>query len=177
MDTAAAFNDVSSASVTSAADAGINIPLDRDSTLMGISINVRKLHPLATLPYASYSMPAGFDLTAIEESIIPMGGRGLVRTGLCFEIPKGLYGHLASRSGLAVKFGIAVGAGIIDADFRGEIMVLLFNHGGMDFSISPGDRICQIIFEKIATGVTFKVTNETLSMTSRDKGGFGSSDC
>ena len=72
----------------------------------------------------------------------------LVGTGLAFAIPVGNYGRLAPRSGLAVKNSLHVGAGVIDADYRGEVKVLLFNFSDVDFQVNEGDRIAQIIIEK-----------------------------
>lgn len=79
----------------------------------------------------------------------------------------------APRSGLAVKHSIGVNAGVIDADYRGEVKVLLLNHGDTDFVVQPGDRIAQLIIEKIATTTLKKVTE--FSSTERGTSGFGSS--
>jgi dUTP pyrophosphatase len=79
---------------------------------------------------------------------VPKRGQALISTGLAFAIPTGNYGRVAPRSGLAVKNSINVGAGVIDSDYRGEVKVLLFNHGDADFEISEGDRIAQLIIEK-----------------------------
>ncbi|XP_046405338.1 deoxyuridine 5'-triphosphate nucleotidohydrolase-like [Ischnura elegans] len=119
---------------------------------------------------------AGYDITAIKSDIIRKRGRALLRTGFSLEILKGLYGRLASRSGSSVKYGIEVGAGVIDPDYSGEIKVLLYNHGDDDFAVNRGDRICQLILEKIATDVTFVVIHDNVSQTSRGEGGFGSSN-
>jgi dUTP pyrophosphatase len=80
-------------------------------------------------------------LCSAEETKVPAGGKILISTGIAMAIPQGNYGRVAPRSGLAVKNFIDVGAGVIDSDYRGEVKVLLFNFGTVDFSIMPGDRI------------------------------------
>ena len=75
----------------------------------------------------------------------------VVKTGISIAVPEGCYGRIAPRSGLAVKKFIDVGAGVIDADYRGEVGVVLFNHSEEDFKVKPGDRIAQLILEKIDT--------------------------
>ena len=83
--------------------------------------------------------------------MIPSKGKGVVQTGLAISLPKGVYACIAPRSGLAVKKFIGVGAGVIDSDYRGEIRIVLFNHSAMDFPVQVGDRIAQLILEKIKT--------------------------
>ena len=87
-------------------------------------------------------------------------------------IPEGHYGRVAPRSGLAVKNFIDVGAGVIDCDYRGALGVVLFNHSADDFHIKPGDRIAQLIIEKISTPDVVEV--DDLDETARGAGGFGS---
>ena len=91
---------------------------------------------------------AGHDLYSIESLSIPAQGRTLIKTGLAIAVPSGTYGRLAPRSGLATK-GISVDAGVIDADYRGGLKVLLVNHGSSDYEIKTGDQIAQLIVEKI----------------------------
>ena len=88
---------------------------------------------------------AGYDIKTCETVLIPARSKQTVKTGLRVEFPVGVYGRLASRSGLAVKHGIEVGAGVIDEDYEGELMVLLWNHSDCDFKVEKGDRICQFI--------------------------------
>lgn len=88
---------------------------------------------------------AGYDIKACETVLIPARSKQTVKTGLRVEFPVGVHGRLASRSGLAVKHGIEVGAGVIDEDYEGELMVLLWNHSDCDFKVEKGDRICQFI--------------------------------
>lgn len=113
------------------------------------------------------------DLTfSAETTTIPARGRAVVRTDISIAIPDGTYGRVASRSGLAVKHGIDVGAGVVDADYRGPLGVVLFNHSNADFVISIGDRIAQLILETIVTPPIEAVA--ALNATPRGAGGFGS---
>jgi len=98
-----------------------------------------------------------------------------VSTGIALEIPGDCsYGRIAPRSGLAVKHGIQVGAGVVDADYRGEVKVLLFNHGSDTFSATAGDRIAQLIIERCKMPDVTVVTDRALSATERGTSGFGS---
>ncbi|XP_028111384.1 deoxyuridine 5'-triphosphate nucleotidohydrolase-like [Camellia sinensis] len=106
--------------------------------------------PHATRPIRATDGAVGYDLTSIAMYVIPAYGRTLISTGLAMEIPCGMYGRIAPRSGLALLHGIDVGAGVIDPDYRGEIKVLLFNHNQEEFEVRAGDRIAQIIFEKVS---------------------------
>jgi dUTP pyrophosphatase len=96
----------------------------------------------------------------------------LIRTGLAVAIPEGFYGRLAPRSGLAMQKGIDVLAGVIDADYRGEISCLLYNAGDELIDLPAQTKICQLIIEKIITPTAVWV--DGLSQTSRGSGGFGS---
>ncbi len=111
-------------------------------------LRIKKLHPSAQLPVKGSEHAAGYDLMSVEDSIVPSRGKVLIATGLSMAIPIGNYGRIAPRSGLAAKNFIDVGAGVIDADYRGEVKVLLFNFGETDFKIKQGDRIAQLIIEK-----------------------------
>ena len=125
-----------------------------------------------SVPQYIYDGDAGADLTASEKKIIPARNRSLVGTGTRLEIPEGHVGLIWPRSGLAVKKGIDCGAGVIDSCYRGEIKVLLFNHSHTEFQIEPGDRIAQILIQKVER-VQFIPVNE-LSETTRNEEGFGS---
>ncbi|KAJ9084886.1 Deoxyuridine 5'-triphosphate nucleotidohydrolase [Entomophthora muscae] len=107
-----------------------------------------------------------------QEITIPKGGRAAVETGVSIKVPSGTYGRVAPRSGLTFKHGIDTGAGVIDEDYTGEVKVILFNHGDSDFVINIGDRIAQLILEKIMTPEPILV--EELNATSRGENGFGS---
>lgn len=138
-----------------------------------MTFRVQKLHPRAILPTKASSGSAGYDLSSIENIIIDPGGKALIRTGLKIAIPENTYGRVAPRSGLAVRHGIDVGAGVIDADYRGEVSVLLFNHGKDCYHVHAGSRIAQLILERILTPDVEEV--DVLDATERGEGGFGSS--
>jgi dUTP pyrophosphatase len=102
------------------------------------------------------------------------GARALVRTGLSVAIPRGFYGRIAPRSGLAVRHGLDVLAGVIDSDYRGEIMCALVNHGRETLTLESGARVVQLIVEAIITPAA--AWAEALDETARGAGGFGSTD-
>lgn len=111
-------------------------------------------------------------MSAAASVTVPSRGRVLVPTDLSLCVPSGTYGRIAPRSGLALKCGIDVGAGVLDSDYRGPLGVLLFNHSDSDFSIAAGDRIAQLILEKIAVADVEEA--DELTNTERGLGGFGS---
>jgi len=110
--------------------------------------------------------------TVQKKKIVPAHGKALVDTQLSIAVPPGTYGRVAPRSGLASKFMIDTGAGVVDADYRGVIFVLLFNHSDKDFQVEEGDRIAQIIIERIYTPEVREV--DELEETDRGINGFGS---
>jgi len=124
------------------------------------------------IPKYAYEGDAGADLMASESIIIPARDKALVSTGIRLEIPEGYVGLIWPRSGLAVKNAIDTGAGVIDSNYRGEIKILLFNHSDFDFQIQSGDRVAQIMIQKVERVQFLPAKN--LSETVRDKGGFGS---
>ena len=135
-------------------------------------LHFKRFHPEAKLPTRGSERAAGLDLYAVERVMIEPGGRAAVRTGLAVAVPRGFYGRIAPRSGLAVRHGIDVLAGVIDSDYRGEILCALVNHGREPFEIEPGARIAQLVIEVIATPEP--VWAEDLEATERGAGGFGS---
>jgi len=126
----------------------------------------------ATLPKRASAEAAGYDLTSAICCSIDPGQRRIVETGLSITVPPGTYGRVAPRSGLAVKHGINVLAGVIDRDYVGEVGVVLVNHSDQPFNVSVGDRIGQLILEQILTPEVEEV--EELVATERGEGGFGS---
>ena len=138
------------------------------------SPNVALCSSSAVLPTRGSLQAAGWDISSSESFSIDPGKRRLCSTGLKIKVPLGNYGRLASRSGLASKHGIEVGAGVIDSDYRGEIKVLLFNHSEKPFAVSVGDKIAQIIFEQINPAPLLLVTS--MDETERGENGFGSTD-
>jgi deoxyuridine 5'-triphosphate nucleotidohydrolase len=139
-----------------------------------MNIQLKALHPAAKLPVRATPDAAGADLHCIEGFTLQPGERRAIATGLVIEIPAGFYGRVAPRSGWAAKHGIDTLAGVIDADYRGEILVLLINLGSAAFTASAGERIAQLIIERIA--VCDFAWAEDLSDTARGAGGFGSTN-
>ena len=135
-------------------------------------LSFKKLDPAAVLPTRGSPASAGLDLYSIEGFTLQPQERRLISTGLAVAIPEGYYGRVAPRSGLATKNGIDVLAGVIDADYRGEIRCLLYNAGDETITLPAQTKICQLIVEKIITPTPVWVDN--LSDTSRGSGGFGS---
>jgi len=133
---------------------------------------VKKLSPDATIPTRGSAFAAGYDLYASKSTTIPARGKVLVSTDLSIATPEGTYGRVAPRSGLASKNFIDTGAGVIDADYRGEVKVLLFNHAEADFEVKKGDRIAQLVLERIYTPEVLEVAE--LEASVRGAGGFGS---
>ncbi|KAJ8613740.1 hypothetical protein MRB53_036882 [Persea americana] len=139
-------------------------------------LQIKRLTPNARLPTRGSALAAGYDIYASEEAVIPAHGRGLVATGIAMAVPVGTYGRVAPRSGLAVKHGISTGAGVIDADYRGEVKVVLFNHSDAPFSVAVGDRVAQLVLEVIVNPEVCDVeaAGVELGETVRGAGGFGS---
>lgn len=135
-------------------------------------ISFKRLDPKATLPTRGSSHAAGLDLHSIAEVTLEPGQRVLVATGLAASIPVGYYGRVAPRSGLATRQGLHVMAGVIDADYRGEILCLLYNTGEERIVLPAQTKICQLIIEKIITPTA--VWSDEISETDRGSGGFGS---
>ena len=115
---------------------------------------------------------AGLDICSDEDVIVFARERRLIHTGLFVAIPEGFVGQIWSRSGLSLKSGIEAGAGIIDSHYRGEVGVLLYNHGTEPFIIKRGDRIAQLLTLPLSGHVP--VQTEELESTERGEGGFGS---
>lgn len=123
-----------------------------------------------------YATPgsAGMDLRADEQVVLHKGEYASVGTGLYMEIPEGYEGQVRPRSGLAAKHGVTLlnAPGTIDSDYRGELRILLINHGERPFTVEPGDRIAQIVFAPVERAQIRESLQ--LSPSSRDSGGFGS---
>ncbi len=136
------------------------------------SLRVKRLSPDATLPVRGSTGAVGYDLYSLHGCIILPGRRGVVPTGISVELPSGCYGRIAPRSGLAVRHGIQVGAGVVDPDYTGELKVVLFNHDSTPYAIKPGYRIAQLVLEKCLVPDVEEVTE--VSETERGEGGFGS---
>lgn len=136
-------------------------------------LGIKKLVPDSIIPTRGSDGAVGYDLYSNEDCIIESDNRWLVSTGISIVLPQGVYGRVAPRSGLSVKHGIQVGAGVIDPDYTGEVKVVLFNLGDADFEIKKGDRIAQLILERCETPPIVEI--DTIEETTRGSGGFGSS--
>jgi dUTP pyrophosphatase len=106
----------------------------------------------ARIPSKSSEYAAGYDLRAVNDVVVGVGERKLVSTGLRLSCPEGTYGRIAPRSGLALKNGLDVMAGVVDPDYIGIVSVILINFGDLPVKINVGDRIAQLIFERFETG-------------------------
>lgn len=140
---------------------------------------VSRTTPDATLPSRATEGSAGYDLSCSTAVEIAPRSRAVVPTGLIVKIPTGCYGRVAPRSGLAVKYGIDVGAGVIDSDYRGEVGVVIFNHGDEPISLPARSRIAQLIIEHISTPQVVEISQEMMRQqettpTTRGARGFGS---
>lgn len=140
-----------------------------------MNIKINRITPQAKIPTRSNDTDAGYDLYAAVNGRISGKNREIVSTGIRVAIPEGYYGRIAPRSGLAVKHGIDVLAGVVDSGYRGEVGVVLQNLSLMDFDYNEGDRVAQLIIEK-CHGVTWEEveTEEGLYSSERGEGGFGS---
>jgi dUTP pyrophosphatase len=145
-----------------------------------ITLRVRRLPHGDGLDLPAYQTAhsAGLDLvagiSAETPMVLPPGARGLVPTGLSIELPPGYEAQIRPRSGLALKHGVTLlnSPGTIDADYRGEVMVLLVNHGAEPFTVRRGDRIAQLIVASVEHVAIVEVSE--LGNTTRGAGGFGS---
>ena len=139
-------------------------------------ISVKKLDDRAVLPKYGSDFAAGADLYALLDAplVIASGETSLIKTGLALEIPVGYGGFIYARSGLATKTGLAPAnkVGVIDSDYRGEIIVALHNHSSIDTTVECGERIAQMVIAP-APQFAFEEANE-LSSSERGEGGFGS---
>ena len=137
-----------------------------------MSFFVKRLSSASRCPERKSSGAAGYDLFSAQEVVINKREHRLVKTDIQVAIPEGYYGRIAPRSGLALKYGIDVGAGVVDSDYRGAVGVILFNHSKVPFQVKIGDRIAQLIIEKIITPNIIEVEN--IDDTARGECGFGS---
>ena len=131
-----------------------------------------KVSGTGALPEYASEGAAGADLRASSRTVLQPGTRAAVPTGIHVEIPPGHVGLVWPRSGLAVRHGIDTLAGVIDSDYRGEVKVVLVNHGQETVTLEPGDRIAQLLVQRVERA-RFE-TSAILASSGRDSGGFGS---
>lgn len=139
-----------------------------------MTVKFKRLRPEAVLPAYAHPSDAGMDVCAVDDAVVPKGGRALVRTGLAMQLPVGYEAQVRPRSGLALKHGVTVlnAPGTIDAGYRGEVGVILANFGDGDFQVKAGDRIAQLVIAPV-TQAAVAETDE-VDETDRGAGGFGS---
>ncbi|SEQ56311.1 dUTP diphosphatase [Sphingobium sp. YR768] len=146
------------------------------SPLAPIDIQLKRLPHGEGLPVPAYATAhaAGMDVVSAEDMVLHPGGRHPVATGFALAIPDGYEIQVRPRSGLALKHGITLPntPGTIDADYRGELKVLLINHGDQPFPIKRGDRIAQLVVAPVQLASFVEV--DSLDDTARGQGGFGS---
>lgn len=139
-----------------------------------MTVYFKKLREDAKMPKYGSAYAAGADLCATEDTRIPAGTTAFIHTGLAIELPMGTVGLIYARSGMACKQGLAPAnkVGVIDCDYRGELIVALHNHGNEEKTVTAGDRVAQLVIAPYYTA-DFVETDE-LSETVRGEGGFGS---
>lgn len=144
--------------------------------MSSVTVSIRRLPGAEDLPLPSYQTPhaAGLDLVAAEETTLAPGARTGVGTGIALALPEGYEAQVRPRSGLALKHGVTLlnTPGTIDADYRGEIRVILVNLGSAPFAVRRGDRIAQLVVAPVVRAAWQEVAE--LPTTERGDGGFGS---
>jgi len=143
-----------------------------NDTMAEPKLLVKKLSDKGRVPTRGSAFAAGYDIYAAKDTTVPARGKVLVDTDISIACPAGTYGRIAPRSGLASKNFIDTGAGVIDADYRGQVKVLLFNHAETDYEVKEGDRVAQLVLERIYTPEVEEV--QELEESVRGAGGFGS---
>ncbi len=153
--------------------------IDTSVDISNPKVRFKAMSENANKPTRSNLSDAGWDLYSSEDTVVPAGGRSLVKTGIALQIPDEWVGLVWPRSGLSVKSGIDVLAGVIDSGYRGEVMVCLFNTNpindygmGNDVRIEKGDRIAQILFQQVPDVELVEVDN--LTPSDRGTNGIGS---
>ena len=139
-----------------------------------MDLKIRRLSPAATLPSAAHPGDAGLDLHAAVSLTIAPGAWAVVPTGITIELPPGTEAQVRPRSGLAAKHGVTVlnAPGTIDEGYRGEVGVILINHGSAPFEVTPGARVAQLVVQRRLEIQVVEV--DALTTTARGAGGFGS---
>jgi dUTP pyrophosphatase len=138
-----------------------------------MKIKIKKLVPEAILPQVSRVGDCAMDLVSCKDYVISKGEKILISTGIAVEIPAGFWGNIRDRSGLAAKHGLHTIAGVIDPNYRGEILVAMLNLGTEDYNIKAGDRIAQMLIQKFEDIEIEE--SENLEETNRGANNFGSS--
>ena len=139
-----------------------------------MTLRFKKVHPDAVLPSYAHPSDAGMDVRSVDELTLAPGERALVHTGLVMLLPPRYEAQVRPRSGLALKNGVTVlnAPGTIDSGYRGEVGVILINHGDADFAIAKGDKIAQLVIAPVTQPEVVEVSE--VDETDRGSGGFGS---
>lgn len=135
-------------------------------------ILIKLLHPNAKIPTLGTDQSAGYDLYAVEDTVIEPDGRWAIPLGFATVLPEDIHGRIESRSGLALNKGALVATGVIDADYRGEWKVIMYNYSSTPLEIKVGERIAQVVLRPTIQR-KFEAVDE-LQESARGTGGFGS---
>jgi len=140
----------------------------------GVPLRIRRLDPSVSVPAYAHPGDAGLDICSAEDVVLEPGRRAMVSTGFAMALPEGYAAFVQPRSGLAARSGISIvnTPGLIDCHYRGEVKVILVNLGGEPFQVGKGDRIAQMVIQRVETARALVV--EELDETARGEGGFGS---
>lgn len=136
-------------------------------------MKVKRVHPDAKLPSYAHEGDAGLDIFALESCTLKAGERKTLRTGISYELEPGFVSLIWDKSGLASKHGLKTMAGVIESNYRGELMIVLLNTSDVDYQIEKGDKIAQMLIQPITTANVEEA--EELSEANRGTGSFGSS--
>ena len=136
------------------------------------TIKFAKLTENAYIPTRGSARSAGFDLRSAYDCVIPAKGMCIVKTDIQIRVPDGTYGRIAPRSGLTISNHLDIRAGVVDEDYTGNVCVVLFNHADEEYAVSKGDRVAQLICEKIEYPMLYEC--KRLQETDRGAHGFGS---
>lgn len=139
---------------------------------MDVQIKIKKVDPRAKLPAYAHSGDAAMDLFALERTVLKPGQRLAVRTGISMEIPDGYAGLIWDKSGIAIKEGLRTLGGVIDAGYRGEILVGMINLSEKEYIFEPGHKVAQMMIQSVESPELAE--SEDLQDSKRGKGGFGS---
>lgn len=137
-----------------------------------VVLKIKKLSKNTKLPTYAHTSDVGLDIYSIENIILKPGERKAIKTGISIQFPRGYAIFVWDRSGLAVKEGITVLAGVMDSGYRGEYQIVLLNTSKKSYKINKGDKIAQLILQKVEKAEIEEV--KELSKSKRQKGGFGS---
>ncbi|MFA6095180.1 MAG: dUTP diphosphatase [Candidatus Paceibacterota bacterium] len=139
---------------------------------MALKLKIQKIHEEAVIPFFAHEGDAALDLFSVQKITLEPGERWAIPTGIAMEIPKGYVGLVWDKSGLSMNHGLKTLGGVIDATYRGEVMVGMINLGSKAYTFEKGNKVAQMIIQK-REGVIIKEIKK-LTETKRGKGGFGS---